>query len=71
MATPSMVRSSRCRVLPYAPGSAIPFGGPQNVSEFDQSVSWIHGRHSLKFGGDTFTSGITGYSERIRKEFSI
>ena len=38
--------------LPYAPGSAIPFGGPQNVSEFDQSISWTRGRHNVKFGGE-------------------
>ncbi|MGD0415449.1 MAG: carboxypeptidase regulatory-like domain-containing protein [Terriglobales bacterium] len=38
--------------LPYAPGSAIPFGGPQNVSEIDQSISWTRGRHSLKVGGE-------------------
>jgi outer membrane receptor protein involved in Fe transport len=38
--------------LPYSPGSALPFGGPQNVTEIDQSVSWTRGKHSLKFGGE-------------------
>jgi len=37
--------------LPYAPGSAIPFGGPQNVSEFDHNFSWTRGKHNFKFGG--------------------
>ncbi|MGO8984325.1 MAG: carboxypeptidase regulatory-like domain-containing protein [Terriglobales bacterium] len=39
--------------LPYAAGAAIPFGGPQNVIEFDQSLSWIRGKHSFKFGGES------------------
>ena len=38
--------------LPYAPGSAIPFGGPQNVGEIDQSFSWTHGKHNFKFGAE-------------------
>lgn len=38
--------------LPYAPGSAIPFGGPQNVFEIDQSLTWIRGKHDLKFGAE-------------------
>ncbi|MGB9236159.1 MAG: carboxypeptidase regulatory-like domain-containing protein, partial [Terriglobales bacterium] len=38
--------------LPYAAGGAIPFGGPQNVSDFEHSFSWTHGKHSFKFGGE-------------------
>jgi hypothetical protein len=38
--------------LPYSPGGALPFGGPQNVSEIDHSFSWTRGRHSFKFGGE-------------------
>ena len=38
--------------LPYAPGSALPFGGPQNVAEIDQSFSWNHGKHNFKFGAE-------------------
>jgi outer membrane receptor protein involved in Fe transport len=33
------------------PGSAIPFGGPQNFGELTQDLSWNKGNHSLKFGG--------------------
>lgn len=33
------------------PGNAIPFGGPQNVGEFAQSVSWNKGNHDFRFGG--------------------
>lgn len=42
-------------VLPgYAattPGLAIPFGGPQNVTEAIQDLSWTKGRHQFRFGG--------------------
>lgn len=34
-----------------APGSAIPFGGPQNLYQFYDDVSWNHGKHQFKFGG--------------------
>ncbi len=33
------------------PGNSIPFGGPQNVIQFGQSVSWNHGKHEFRFGG--------------------
>jgi hypothetical protein len=33
------------------PGNSIPFGGPQNVFQFAQSVSWNVGKHDLRFGG--------------------
>ncbi|HUO15077.1 MAG TPA: carboxypeptidase regulatory-like domain-containing protein [Verrucomicrobiae bacterium] len=38
--------------LPYAPGAALPFGGPQNVAEIDQTLSWTRGKHNLKFGAE-------------------
>ncbi len=37
--------------LPFSPGSAIPFGGPQNLSQFYQDQTWTIGDHSLRFGG--------------------
>ncbi len=37
--------------LPFSPGSAIPFGGPQNVSEGNGDITWVKGVHTLKFGG--------------------
>ncbi len=37
--------------LPYSPGSAIPFGGPQNVGQIFQDVSYIKGKHTFRFGG--------------------
>jgi outer membrane receptor protein involved in Fe transport len=37
--------------LPYNPGSAIPFGGPQQLAQFYQDATWIAGRHELRFGG--------------------
>jgi hypothetical protein len=39
---------------PYSPGTGIPFGGPQNFTEFYEDFSKIHGSHDLRFGG-TFT----------------
>jgi len=38
--------------LPYAPGEALPFGGPQNVAEIDQSVVWTRGKHTIKAGAE-------------------
>jgi len=35
----------------FTPGSAIPFGGPQNLYEFYDDLSWTVGKHQLKFGG--------------------
>lgn len=37
--------------LPTSPGSAIPFGGPQNSIEIGEDLTWTKGKHSLKFGG--------------------
>jgi Carboxypeptidase regulatory-like domain/TonB-dependent Receptor Plug Domain len=33
------------------PGNAIPFGGPQNVYQIYDDLSWTKGRHTFKFGG--------------------
>ncbi|MGA2264338.1 MAG: TonB-dependent receptor, partial [Acidobacteriota bacterium] len=38
--------------LPYTPGSAIPFGGPQNLGQLYQDLSWVKGSHTLRFGGN-------------------
>ena len=38
--------------LPFAPGAALPFGGPQNVTEIDQSFAWTHLKHNFKFGAE-------------------
>lgn len=37
--------------LPYNPGSAIPFGGPQNYLQFYEDLSYVHGSHQFRFGG--------------------
>jgi outer membrane receptor protein involved in Fe transport len=34
-----------------SPGSGLPFGGPQNLYQFHDDLSWTHGRHQFKFGG--------------------
>lgn len=33
------------------PGNSIPFGGPQNVMQVGQALSWNHGKHEFRFGG--------------------
>jgi outer membrane receptor protein involved in Fe transport len=37
--------------LPFNPGSAIPFGGPQNLYQAFQDISWNKGSHQFRFGG--------------------
>lgn len=37
--------------LPFSPGSAIPFGGPQNVGQVFEDLSLTRGKHTLRFGG--------------------
>jgi len=34
------------------PGNTIPFGGPQNVLQFGQSISITRANHNLRFGGE-------------------
>src|SRR5262249_12372885 len=34
------------------PGNSIPFGGPQNVTQFAQAFSWNKGNHQYRFGGE-------------------
>jgi hypothetical protein len=33
------------------PGNSIPFGGPQNLYQGYDDISWTKGRHQFKFGG--------------------
>lgn len=40
--------------LPYSPGSAIPFGGPQKVFNLAQEFNYNVGNHLLKFGGQYY-----------------
>jgi outer membrane receptor protein involved in Fe transport len=35
----------------FTPGNAVPFGGPQNVYEIYEDISWTKGKHQFKFGG--------------------
>ena len=37
--------------LPFSPGSAIPFGGPQNFYQYGEDLTWIKKNHSFRFGG--------------------
>lgn len=36
---------------PFSPSTSIPFGGPQNFGEWYQDLSWIKGKHNVRFGG--------------------
>jgi hypothetical protein len=35
----------------FTPGNAIPFGGPQNLYQIHNDLSWTKGKHQFKFGG--------------------
>ena len=37
--------------LPWSPGSAIPFGGPQKLLQLYQDQTWLKGKHDIRFGG--------------------
>ncbi len=37
--------------LPFAPGNAVPFGGPQNFFQTYQDFSYTTGNHSIRYGG--------------------
>lgn len=37
--------------LPFSPGSALPSGGPQNLYQFQDDLSWVIKNHSLHIGG--------------------
>jgi hypothetical protein len=37
--------------LPFSPGSAIPFGGPQKLWQFYQDLNWVKGNHDIRIGG--------------------
>lgn len=37
--------------LPTSPGSAIPFGGPQNFLQAYEDLNWTKGNHQWRFGG--------------------
>jgi hypothetical protein len=34
-----------------SPGNAIPFGGPQNFYQAYEDLTWVHGKHTIRFGG--------------------
>ena len=36
----------------FTPGNGIPFGGPQNLYEFDEDLSLTKGAHTFRFGGE-------------------
>jgi outer membrane receptor protein involved in Fe transport len=37
--------------LPFNPGSDIPAGGPQKLTQFYQDQTWLKGAHDIRFGG--------------------
>jgi hypothetical protein len=37
--------------LPWSPGSAIPFGGPQQLLQASQDFNWVKGNHDIRVGG--------------------
>ncbi len=57
--------------LPTSPGNGIPFGGPQNFLQAFEDMSWTHGAHTFRFGGqyvnirDNRTFGAYQYASAI------
>ena len=56
MASTSVNRLQGIRIgfpgyLPFNPGSAIPFGGPQKFLQAYQDFNWAKGTHDIRFGG--------------------
>ena len=41
-------------ILPYSPNTGLPFGGPQNVGQVAEDMSWTRGSHTFRFGGQYF-----------------
>jgi hypothetical protein len=37
--------------LPFSPGNAIPFGGPQNFLQLNQDLTMTKGNHTIRIGG--------------------
>lgn len=38
-------------ILPFSPGTGLPFGGPQNIGQISNDLSWTKGSHTFRFGG--------------------
>jgi hypothetical protein len=55
VATPTLPGTNGTMVYPgyseFTPGNAIPFGGPQNLYQLFEDLSWTKGKHQFKFGG--------------------
>ena len=37
--------------LPFTPGNGLPFGGPQNLGQAYEDLSYTTGKHTFRFGG--------------------
>ena len=56
------------------PGNAIPFGGPQNLYQIYEDLSWSRGKHTVKFGGlyiQTRDNRVFGAYENAVEAFAI
>ncbi len=38
--------------LPFTPGNGLPFGGPQNLGQIYEDLSFTTGKHTFRFGGN-------------------
>ena len=36
---------------PFTPGAGGAFGGPQNIAQLYEDMTWVHSKHTLRFGG--------------------
>ena len=53
--------------LPWNPGSAIPFGGPQKQLAFYQDFNWVKGKHDIRFGGSYMHMNGRPHVRRLRE----
>jgi len=54
-ATPALPGTTGSLIFPgynaFTPGNAVPFGGPQNLYQIYDDLSWTKGKHQFRFGG--------------------
>jgi hypothetical protein len=47
----------------------LPFGGPQDTTQINEDISWTHGKHNMKFGGQynyiQMNRGYGAYNQAI------
>jgi hypothetical protein len=49
----------------------LPFGGPQNSIQWNEDLSWVHGKHTMRFGGQMnyiqVNRGFGAYAQAVEQ----